>query len=251
MRRMKRAWWFLIVPVVLLVLAGAAFLYWALTPLGPTETAMEALSEGGTVAVTETDDGWRFEPADASAETTTGLVFYGGGRVDARSYAPFARELASLGHVVVIAKAPLSLQVFDPDAATAIIESPDHDSVARWAVAGHSLGGAMAAQYVADEPAEVGGLLLLAAYPPGEPAVADTIAVTDVTGTEDGVLDQEAWGSGRSLLPDATEYVSLDGGNHAQFGDYGPQPGDNPPTMSAAEQRARSVGAAHALLQRL
>jgi len=40
----------------------------------------------------------------------------------------------------------------------------------------------------------------------------------------------------KALLPADTQYVVIDGGNHAQFGSYGFQPGDNEATISPEEQ---------------
>ena len=37
--------------------------------------------------------------------------------------------------------------------------------------------------------------------------------------------------------------MEIQGGNHAQFGNYGPQKGDAPATISAEEQQARTVEA--------
>ncbi len=47
----------------------------------------------------------------------------------------------------------------------------------------------------------------------------------------------------RTLLPADTTWVVIEGGNHAQFGDYGIQPGDNVATISAAEQQTQIVDA--------
>ena len=37
--------------------------------------------------------------------------------------------------------------------------------------------------------------------------------------------------------------MEIEGGNHAQFGNYGPQKGDQPATISAEEQQAQTVAA--------
>lgn len=241
--------------VGLLVVAGglavlvAGFLGWALTPLGPTPQALEALKGSASVRVSELDGGWVFVPEESTAPET-GLVFYPGGRVDARSYAPFALDLADRGFTVVIARMPLSLAVLDANAADRFIDSPQLDHVRSWAVGGHSLGGAMAAQYAADN--EVPGLALLAAYATqGSDLSQNSIAVVDVTGTRDGVLNQDSWLEGQALLPADTARVSIEGGNHAQFGDYGPQPGDNTPQISGSAQRRASVDAVASLLEGL
>ena len=43
--------------------------------------------------------------------------------------------------------------------------------------------------------------------------------------------------------------VEIEGGNHAQFGNYGPQKGDLPATISAEEQQARTVAAIEEFLE--
>ena len=47
----------------------------------------------------------------------------------------------------------------------------------------------------------------------------------------------------KSLLPADTHYVVIQGGNHAQFGDYGAQPGDNAATISRADQQTQIIKA--------
>jgi len=246
--------WGAIVVGALLAAAVAGFLIWALTPLGPTPEALAALESGQGVSVSENTHGWVFTPL-ADEETTCGLVFYPGGRVDPRSYAPFARELAARGHHVAIAKMPLSLAVFNSNAADDFIGAPG-SGVRFWAVGGHSLGGAMAAQYAGTHRVPVTGLLLLASYASGDRGDKTDMsqakmAAADVTGTNDGVLNRANWKHGQTLLPKETVETVISGGNHAQFGDYGPQPGDNPATISAEEQRARAVDAADVLLRSL
>jgi hypothetical protein len=44
-------------------------------------------------------------------------------------------------------------------------------------------------------------------------------------------------------------WVEIVGGNHAQFGWYGDQQGDNPATISREEQQAQTVAATVALLE--
>ena len=42
--------------------------------------------------------------------------------------------------------------------------------------------------------------------------------------------------------------MEIEGGKHAQFGNYGPQKGDLPATISAEEQQARTVAAIEVFL---
>lgn len=230
------------------VIGTGAFLAWALTPLGPAPEALSALAGNDSVTVSAVGEGWEFTPR--SAEASTGLIFYPGGRVDARSYAPLCREVAARGYRVVLVRMPLSLAVLDADAARGVVDArPD---VGRWVLGGHSLGGAMAASAVAGDPTLADGLLLLAAYATGEADLSTSeLEVADVTASEDEVLDQENWETGRRLLPPGTSFVRIEGGNHAQFGSYGPQPGDGTAAIAPNEQLDQTVRTTVALLERV
>ena len=60
---------------LLIALVVAAFLVWALPPLGPGVRALAALESGDGVTVTHTDDGWVFLPDSPWGAPATGLVF--------------------------------------------------------------------------------------------------------------------------------------------------------------------------------
>ena len=51
--------------------------------------------------------------------------------------------------------------------------------------------------------------------------------------------------------PETTAWVAIEGGNHAQFGWYGPQRGDNPASISREAQQEQIVRATLALLSSL
>ena len=57
--------------------------------------------------------------------------------------------------------------------------------------------------------------------------------------------------SRRALLPADTTYVAIEGGNHAGFGRYGPQAGDNEATITPEAQQAQVVVATTGLLAAL
>ncbi|MDH4139493.1 MAG: alpha/beta hydrolase [Coriobacteriia bacterium] len=227
-----------LVVVSLLLLAVLGFVWWALTPLGPSEEALEALKTDELVRVEEQPEGIVFTSTDGTS--TVGFVFYPGGRVDVRSYAPLAREIAERGYLVVLVPMRLNLAVLSPNRADSAIEA--HPEIVSWVVGGHSLGGAMAARYAADNIEHIDGLILLGAYPPnGSDLSQSGIAVTSVVGTRDGVLDQDTFLEASRLLPANTAYVSIEGGNHAQFGSYGDQPGDMSASIMPDDQRWDTV----------
>lgn len=233
---MKRLRIVLIGLLVVLILAVGGFVVWAETPLGPMPEAIAALESNAEVAV-QTEPWLLFAPAEKTPNV--GLIFYPGGRVDPRSYAPAAHSIAAQGYLVVIPPVPLNLAVFAPDIAADVIAA--NPAVKRWFVGGHSLGGAMAASFAYNHPDAVDGLVLWASYPasPSDFSQRPDFPVLTVYGSADMGLDGIE--ASRSLLSPTTDWVVIDGGNHAQCGWYGPQPGDNPATISREDQQAQLI----------
>ncbi|MCX7707123.1 MAG: alpha/beta hydrolase [Anaerolineae bacterium] len=243
-RNLKRV---LLVLLLVLLLAVAGFAAWAYTPLGPMPEALAALQSDATVEVT-TSPWLTFTPA--GSQPTTGFIIYPGGRVDARSYAPVARAIAERGYLVVIVPMPFNLAVFNPAAADGVIAA--HPEIRRWAVGGHSLGGAMAANYAYTHPNAVQGLVLWASYPASNNSLADrSLAAITIYATEDGLATPAKIEASLPLLPANSRVLMIGGGNHAGFGWYGPQGGDGQATISRAEQQAQVVGATVMLLAEL
>ena len=131
---------------------------------------------------------------------------------------------------------PLNMAFMDLNAAAAVQADYAYD---RWYVGGHSLGGAMAAVYAAEHGEELSGLILLAAY--ATKPLDKHLAVLELHGSEDGVLNRDKLEQGRQYLPSSALAEELFGGNHAQFGDYGPQRGDGAATVSREEQTRWAV----------
>jgi pimeloyl-ACP methyl ester carboxylesterase len=127
-----------------------------------------------------------------------------------------------------------------------------YPEIERWVVGGHSLGGAMAANFADTQPERVAGLVLWASYPAESNDLSGRdLPVVSVYGTLDGLATVEKIEASRPLLPADTEWVAIAGGNHAQFGWYGEQAGDNPAEIGRREQQAQTVAATAALLQKV
>lgn len=190
---------------------------------------MEFASELSVESETWEDGTLVFTPEEAE----TGLIFYPGGKVEYLAYQPLMQAFAAEGILCVLVKMPFNLAVLDVDAADGIQE--EFPEIEEWYIGGHSLGGSMAASYVADHTDEYEGLVLLASYSTAE--LADSrLNVISIYGSEDEVLNREKYEKNRSNLPaDFTEYV-IDGGCHAYFGVYGHQDGDGTPTISNQQQ---------------
>jgi hypothetical protein len=244
----KRIVWVGLGLLILMVLIAAGFVgYATLKTADPRPEALAALASTPDVEVTRGD--WIvFTPRGEAP--TTGLILYPGGLVDPRADAPQARDIAAHGYLVVIVPMPLNLAVLGSGRGAGVTAS--YLGIETWAIGGHSLGGAMASRFARQHPTDIAGLVLWAAYPSGSDDLSDSdLAVTSVFGTSDGVATREEIERSTALLPPDATFVPIEGGNHAQFGWYGPQSGDNPATISHAEQQAQIVAATVALLERL
>lgn len=223
----------LIAALLALTVLGAGFLAWGLTPLKPMPEALAALESDAVVQVSAGE--WTvFRPV--VGEPTIGLVFYPGGRVDYRAYAPYLHALAQEGYLVALVPMPLNLAVFAPGKAGDVIDA--YPQVETWVVGGHSLGGAMAANYASRHPEKIRGLVLVAAYAAESDSLSDLpLKVLSVSGAQDGLTTSEKIERSRALLPADAVFVALQGGNHAQFGWYGSQEGDGAALISREEQQ--------------
>ena len=208
------------------------------------ETALEAMAYlTDSVQVEQDGNVTWFVPEDPTA----GLIFYPGGKVEHTAYAPLLRACAEQGILCALVRMPGNLAVLDANAADGLQE--EYPEVTAWYMAGHSLGGAMAANYAAAHAEDFNGLILLAAYSTKD-LTGTTLRVLSVYGSEDGVLNRESYEKNRATLPADTTEVVLDGGCHAQFGSYGPQDGDGVPTISGEEQVRQTTEAITAFIGR-
>jgi hypothetical protein len=241
---LKRHWW---LPIgMVLALAVGGFIAWASIISSPMPEALTAMTSDAQVSITH--EPWlAFQPSDEVPQT--GLILYPGGRVDPRAYAPPAHEIAQAGYLVVIVPMPLNLAVTAPGRAAEVIQA--YENISHWVIGGHSLGGAMAARFAGQHPDVVVGLVLWASYPAESNDLSkQDLTVVSIYGTRDGLATIEKIDASRPYLPPTTMWVAIEGGNHAQFGWYGDQRGDNPATISRAAQQAQIVTATLALLEK-
>lgn len=219
----------ILIAVALMLLVAAA-VTWSLV------FALEADTEAAAVAASEGRD--CPDPcayAFGSEEAPTGLIIYPGAGVEPAAYAPLAAQIADGGFLVTIQRAPLGLAILDSDMAQATLDA--YPDIGTWAVGGHSLGGAMAARF-ASESDRIDGLVLLAAYPEGGLDLGDSgLEVVSIYGDRDLLATPDDVLGARSQLPDDTEFVLVEGGNHAQFGSYGRQIRDGLAEIDAGAQR--------------
>ena len=170
-----------------------------------------------------------FEPEGA----TKGLIFYPGGKVEYTAYIPLMHACAEEGILCVLVEMPFNLAVLDVNAADGI--QNEYPEIEDWYIGGHSLGGSMAASYLADNAKDYEGLILLGSYSTADLSATD-LTVLSVFVSEDEVMNYAKYDENKSNLPgDFTEIV-IDGGCHAYFGMYGAQDGDGMPAITNEEQ---------------
>ena len=235
-RRFRKRWLLLLMPVVLII-AMIGFVLWAGTPTGELMPEAQAALESDALVTVVQDDWLVFTPADI--EPTAGLIFYPGGRVQGEAYAPLGKALAENGYLAVIVPMPLNLAILDIDAGNRVIET--YPAIEHWAVAGHSLGGSMAARYAYHNRDQLDGLILMAAYPEefADFSEWDSFVVASIYGTLDGLATVEQVEDSVRLLPSDAQLIPIDGGNHAYFGWYGAQAGDKEATITREAQQSQ------------
>lgn len=199
------------------------------------------LQSGSTVTVT-TEDHIVFLDG---AGTEHALIFYPGAKVEYTAYVPLFYQLAEQGIDCFVVKMPGNLAILGMNKAEDIMQEYAYEN---WYLSGHSLGGAMAANFAAGCAEDLDGLVLLAAYPTKDLSETD-LAVLSVYGSEDKVLNAEKLEEGRLLMPKEYTELCIEGGNHAWFAYYGEQEGDGTAVITREEQQKRTIEAILELLQ--
>jgi hypothetical protein len=163
------------------------------------------------------------------------IIFYPGGKVRPLAYLPLWEAVAKAGYTVFVPTMPLDLAVFGVGAATRIRTA--HPGYEVWHLAGHSLGGAMAAEHLKKDNRGFRSLILLGSYSAANLSAIDlaALSIKEERGLEGGLEKAEA---SRDLLPAGAVFKVMPGANHAQFGRYGIQKGDGTALLSPEAQTA-------------
>jgi len=209
------------------------------------------------VIISETRRTIEITPSSPAA-STTGLLFYPGGLVDSHVY----NELLSgfveaAGITTIIVKMPSNLAVLDIDAGLSV--TTEYPKITRWIIAGHSLGGSMAASTVKGHESAYAGLIFMDSYPAdGDSLKTWPGAVLSLYSSAEKVSDPERMQQTLDLIPAATWLTAasrvyppetenyavihqIDGGSHSFFGTYGPQDGDYIPTITRSVFHAEVI----------
>ena len=205
--------------------------------------------------LTETNDFIILNQEESNPTKT--LIFYPGGLVDPHAYLEWQDELVANNPTlrIVTVKMPSNLAVINNTKGARLFD--EYPNTKRWIIAGHSLGGAMATTMIEKFPDQLKALIYLAAYPANDKVKDYTGSVLSISAENDGLTTPTDIQNRMSDLPEAYEmnsildfpndvkaktlYYQIEGGNHAQFGNYGEQDDDNEASITREQQQSQMV----------
>lgn len=216
----------LIVIVSLGVLAVLGLFIYTRDSYGPLEAMTEEINTLNLDGIEIIDD---FDQISYFVDQPKkNIVMVPGGKVKPESYQYLAVKLALSGYDVTIVKTVFNLAIITPNYGARFLK----DGIEN-VVIGHSLGGTVASMFSQNDD-RVSDIIFLASYPISD--VSDK-NVLIITGEFDTVLDINDVNKSVSLLPDNVVMYEIAGGNHGQFGWYGPQSGDGDATIDTKTQQ--------------
>ena len=217
-------------------------------PLVIGQDAVPSAGQAAGVTSTLRNEGGAFIDIRPAGEPTALLVFYPGGLVCPQAYEWLGRALAADGVQTVIPVFPLDLAVTGVGRADALIKT--FGGGKQVIIAGHSLGGAMAAQYARGHSDQLGGMILMGAYPADNVSLTDTaLPVLSLLAEHDRVAAPDDVRGGLDRLPASARLTVIPGAVHSFFGRYGPQRGDGQPTVTREAAEADVLVAVRSFLE--
>jgi pimeloyl-ACP methyl ester carboxylesterase len=224
------------------VASGLTFTAWMVWSFQAHGVPAGTLESDAVVRVEQVGETWRFLPV--GERKAAGLVFLPGGLVDPRAYAPLLRSVAEAGYPVVMVELPWrmarSAAAEHTVAERARAARVDVDASIPWVLSGHSRGAAIVTRLMAAGPVDYQGLALISTTHPRVDLSRLAIPVFKIAGTNDCVAPRNESEANASNLPAGTVWYWIEGGNHAQFGFYGPQLGDCSASIDRAEQQRQA-----------
>ena len=217
--------------------AGALFMLWLLYSMQAHHVDESLLQSDYQVNYENKDDYYSYTPTVNYNEV---LVFYPGALVQAKAYLPLCREIAKNNIKVYLIKMPWRQATIGyniPKELNILSETSK-----TYILAGHSQGGKMAAQFVYENPSLIDKLILIGTTHPREISLANSkIPILKIYGSKDGIADEESILKNKSKLPEHSQFVNIEGGNHSQFGYYGFQLGDNCADIDRKQQHSETL----------
>lgn len=198
--------------VIILSIVGVSI--WMSIPFAYQQQVTSASLQSNELVTVKQDEFIEFTP---TVETSVGLIFYPGGKTSAETFAPLMQEFAKQGVYCAITPMPLKTAFLGINKADDVIAA--NPNIKHWYIAGHSLGGVAAAEYIKVNANKLDGLLLWASYPGSDISAVD-LPVLSLSAGKDLQSTPAKIEQYKPLLNANTNYVVINNANHWQFGHY-------------------------------
>jgi Alpha/beta hydrolase family len=226
---------------ILALISGVIFVIWALIPSTANILNLDKIRTNPNFELIQNDNYLILRKKNAL--NTTGLIFYPGAKVDSWAYLNTLEPLVNQDKLTLfITKPPLHYAFFQPNGAKQV--EVENKEIKTWIIGGHSLGGVFACDYF-KKNSNISSLILIGSYCTNEAGI-DSRPSLSISGTQDGLIQTEK--SQKNVFQN-TQFIKIEGMNHAQAGDYGDQLGDKQATISNDDAKAQIVVAIREFLK--
>ncbi|TFG73750.1 MAG: hypothetical protein E4H27_00210 [Anaerolineales bacterium] len=231
---------------ILLIVLGLALLfginYVLFTGIlqGLPPAVEDALVSDSKVNVTYANNLLIMEPVSGAE---VGLLMYGEGKEDVRTYAPITRMLADSGIKVVFMARRLEMRISEEKLLARIDAVLQADPGLTWYIGGHTSGARTPLRYAQSHLDSFEGIVLWAARLSEDSDISDiSLPVLFVYGTlDDANVDLVA--TNKQYVPAQTIWVQIEGANRADFSYWGPMAADVGSTIPLPEIQSQAAKA--------
>lgn len=161
------------------------------------------------------------------------FIFYPGALVDEQAYAEILYKLAENGMDSFVVKMPLRLAIYGFNNGNEVLKDYKNQ-YKEFYIGGHSMGGVASSFFAILHKKDIKGVALLGSF--SILPIPKEMKVLSITATNDKVIKWDTYNKSLKNLPKDYIHVSIEGGNHGQFGDYGEQRNDGVATISNEKQ---------------
>ena len=229
--RKLKLWVMITVPLVFIIVSNlCGFIGYFLVYYHATNEVKEYLKDSDKVKVKSEINYYQF---DNVAQDEKAIIFYGGAKVEEKSYAPMLNKLAETGIDVYLVKMPLRFPLFAPDKADSVYKKAVSNYQEVYLM-GHSLGGVCVAMDLTKTTLDYKGIILIASY--SNKPIDNKYKALSIYGSEDTVMNKKEYDKNAHNFPSGYTTKVIEGGNHANYGYYGKQAADGEAKITREQQ---------------
>ena len=175
----------IIIPFSSLAIASIIVLTYLSIHYSAEKVVDDYLKSDNEVEVIKKNDYYLF---DNKINTDKAIIFYGGAKVEEKSYAPLLNKIAHYNIDVFLMKMPFHIAILKQNSADIVMKNYSYSSPY---LMGHSLGGAVASLYLNKTDYNFKGIIFLASY--STKKIDDSLSSLSIYGSNDGVLNKKEY----------------------------------------------------------